>query len=262
MVLIVAIVALVAGAGINLLADVLPARRKPTRPRCRHCTASRPWPAWIAIVSIFVGGDRCAYCASGLGVRPVAVELTSVGLGVWLFLRDPDPIVFLPALLVGLTFVLIAVIDIEHRLILRVVVAPAAVLFLAIGSLQATRGPVKTALGGIAGFAILWLMYLLGILLSRWIARRRGQALEEVAFGFGDVMLGGLIGLVVGWPGILVAVVLGVLAAGIFSLGVLGVKLVQRRYTPYMPIPYGPFLLIGASVVYFGGRAALVRLMA
>jgi prepilin signal peptidase PulO-like enzyme (type II secretory pathway) len=108
---------------------------------------------------------------------------------------------------------------------------------------------------------ILWLMYLLGILISRWIARRRGQALEEVAFGFGDVMLGGLIGLVVGWPGILIAVILGVLAAGIFSLGFLGVMLLQRRYTPYMPIPYGPFLLVGASVVYFGGRTALASFL-
>src|SRR3990172_2869136 len=62
------------------------------------------------------------------------------------------------------------------------------------------RGPVKVLLGGAAGFLILWLMYLLGLAFSRWMSRRRGTPLEEVAFGFGDVMLGGLIGLVVGRP--------------------------------------------------------------
>ncbi|HSR49114.1 MAG TPA: A24 family peptidase [Anaerolineales bacterium] len=261
MVLILGILALAAGAGINILADDLPARRRLSGPHCRYCGAPRPPLGWSAIVSFFARADRCAYCASRRGFRPLIVELASVGLALWLFVRNPDPNVFIPALLVGLIFLLIAVVDIEHRLILRVVVAPAAVLFLVLGSIQPARGPLKTVLGGIAGFVILWLMYLLGILIARWIARRRGQALEEVAFGFGDVMLGGLLGLVVGWPGILIAIVLGVLAAGIFSIGYIGVMLLRRRYTPYMPIPYGPFLLIGASVVYFGGRTALERLM-
>lgn len=180
---------------------------------------------------------------------------------MWLVLRWPDPFVYLPGLLVGLVFLLVAVIDIEHRLILRVVVIPAALVLGGISALQPMRGPTKTVLGGLAGFGIVWAMYLLGVAFSRWVGRRRGAPLDEVAFGFGDVMLGGLIGLVVGWPGVIVAIVTGVLLAGVFSIGYLLVMLIRRRYHAFMAIPYGPFLLLGASLVYFGGRTALEALV-
>lgn len=261
MLFIVALLGLSAGVGINLLADALPAHRRPSRPRCAHCGAPRPLRAWVALVSVLTAGQTCPFCARGRGGRPIVVEAASIGLSLWLFDRYPDPLVFLPAIFVGLVFLLIAVIDIEHRLILRIVVLPAAVVMVIVGSIQPGRGPLKTLLGGLAGFVLLWLMYLLGVLVARWISRRRGAALEEVAFGFGDVLLGGLIGIIVGWPGVIVAVVLGVLAAGAFSLVFLAVMLLRRRYTPYTPIPYGPFLLLGASVVYFGGRTALERIL-
>ena len=156
---------------------------------------------------------------------------------------------------------MIAVIDIEHRLILRIVAVPAAVLLGVIGALQPTRGSVKVLLGGAAGFLILWVMYLLGLAFSRWIARRRGAPLEEIAFGFGDVMLGGLIGLVVGWPGVIIAVMTGVLLAGVFSLGYIAFMVLRRKYSSFTPIPYGPFLLAGACLVYYGGRTALETLI-
>jgi prepilin signal peptidase PulO-like enzyme (type II secretory pathway) len=126
--------------------------------------------------------------------------------------------------------------------------------------LDPARGAVKTLLGGLAGFLILWVMYLLGLLFSRWMARRRGGPLDEVAFGFGDVMLGGLIGLVVGWPGIVIAVLVGILLAGAFSLGYLLLMALFRRYAAFTAIPYGPFLLLGACLVYYGGRTAFEAL--
>src|SRR3972149_3035578 len=193
--------------------------------------------------------------------RPWVIELVSAALAVWLVRRDPILVAFLPGLLGGLVFLLIAAIDIEHRLILRVVAVPSAVVLGVIGALQPPRGPVKVLLGGAAGFLILWLMYLLGLAFSRWMSRRRGTPLEEVAFGFGDVMLGGLIGLVVGWPGVIIAVLTGVLLAGAFSLIYLVVLFLRRRYSAFTAIPYGPFLLLGACLVYYGGRTALEALI-
>jgi leader peptidase (prepilin peptidase)/N-methyltransferase len=216
---------------------------------------------WLALLGSLSGRDRCEYCGAGRGLRPPVVEVLFIVFGLWLFARSPSWPVFFPGLLVGWVFLLIAVIDIEHRLILQAVILPAGVVLALIGIVQPGRGASKTLLGGVAGFLILWGMYGLGILISRWLARRRGAPLDDVAFGFGDVMLGALIGLVVGWPGVIVAVIIGVLAAGVFSLAYVGVLLLRRRYAPYMAIPYGPFLLIGASVVYFGGRTALEALL-
>jgi leader peptidase (prepilin peptidase)/N-methyltransferase len=208
-----------------------------------------------------LSGPRCRYCGAPRGARPWVIELASAAFAVWLYRRDPSWAVFLPGLLVGLIFLLITVIDVEHRLILRVVAIPAAVVLGVIGALQPNRGPLKVLLGGLAGLTILWLMYLLGLAFSRWMARRRGTSLEEVAFGFGDVMLGGLIGLVVGWPGVVIAVVTGVLLAGAYSLAYVIFMSLRRRYSFFTAIPYGPFLMLGACLVYYGGRTALETLM-
>lgn len=248
------------GGGVNWLADSLPVHRRPDRPRCPHCDAPRRTTAWLGLIDA-LSGSRCRYCAARRGARPWVIELASAALAVWLVRRDPILAAFLPGLLVGLVFLLIAVIDIEHRLILRVVAVPSAVVLGVIGALQPARGPVKVLLGGAAGFLILWLMYLLGLAFSRWMSRRRGTPLEEVAFGFGDVILGGLIGLVVGWPGVIIAVLTGVLLAGAFSLVYLVVLFLRRRYSAFTAIPYGPFLLLGACLVYYGGRTALETLI-
>jgi leader peptidase (prepilin peptidase)/N-methyltransferase len=248
------------GVVVNWLADSLPAHRRPARPRCPRCGAPRRVAAWSGVIGALAGG-RCDSCGARRGARPWVLELFSAAFAVWLYQRDSTPGVFWPGLLVGLVFLLIGVIDLEHRLILRVVVLPSAVVLGAIGCLQPNRGPLKVVLGGLAGLVILWLMYLLGLAFSRWMARRRGASVEEVAFGFGDVMLGGLIGLVVGWPGVIIAVVCGVLFAGVFSIGYLGWMAVRRRYSAFTAIPYGPFLLLGACLVYYGGRTALEALV-
>lgn len=256
----VAAVGLLGGAAVNWLADSLPVFRRPVRPRCPHCGAPRRPRAWLGVLEA-LSGARCLFCGTSRGARPWVVELLSAAFALWLFERGPSLPVFLPGLLVGLVFLLIAVIDIEHRLILRIVAIPSAVVLGLIGALQPNRGPLKVLLGGVAGFLILWLMYLLGLAFSRWMSRRRGTPLEEVAFGFGDVMLGGLIGLVVGWPGVVIAVFTGVLLAGIFSLGYIGFMFLRGRYAVFTAIPYGPFLLLGACLVYYGGRTALEALL-
>jgi len=78
-----------------------------------------------------------------------------------------------------------------------------------------------------------------------------------VAFGFGDVTLAGVIGLAVGFPGIVVALTLGVLAGGVFSLGYLLFMIARGRYVAFTPIPYIPFLVLGALVVFIGARSGL-----
>ena len=121
-------------------------------------------------------------------------------------------------------------------------------------------GAAKSLQGGLAGAVAFFLLYLLGLLFARAVGRARGRALDEVAFGFGDVTLAGLIGLAVGWPGVVIALFFGVLAAGLFSLAYLLWMLLRGRYAAFLPIPYGPFLIAGALFILWGGRSTLERL--
>ncbi|MGD8760438.1 MAG: A24 family peptidase, partial [Anaerolineales bacterium] len=214
----IVLLGLALGSAINALADSLPYLRKPHLPRCVACGATRPPIAWLGLAALVTGSRRCRSCNAPLSWRNPLVELISIAGTVYLYSCCSPAAEFWPALAVGVVFLLIAVIDIEHRLILFVVTIPAALLFVLIGWLDPDLGLVKTLVGGVAGFAIVYVLFLLGGVFGKLISRLRGRALDEVAFGFGDVMLAGLIGLAVGWPGVIMAVFIGIAAAGIFAL--------------------------------------------
>jgi len=227
-------------------------------PRCDACGAPRPGLAWSGLLGRLSGADRCRYCGSVRRARAAWVELGLTGAFLWLQATQSTGRAFVSALVLSI-FVLFTVIDLEHRLVLHVVSLPAAATMALVGILDPARGPTKTLLGGVAGAGIVFLMYLGGIAFSKLIARWRGQELDEVAFGFGDVTLAAVVGLAAGWPGVIPAIVVGVLSAGAYSILFLLVSLFRRRYVAFTPIPYGPFLILGALTVYFGWFTAIVR---
>jgi leader peptidase (prepilin peptidase)/N-methyltransferase len=153
---------------------------------------------------------------------------------------------------------LVIVIDIEHKLILHPVSIVGGILGLFVGvSLHGLRA---TLLGGLAGFLIMLLLYFFGHLIMGWVSKRRGYDLQEEALGFGDVNLGGVIGLILGWPGIIIGLILAVLLAGFFSLLYLLMKLLTKKYKPDLAIPYGPFLSISAILLIFF-RDVILRIL-
>jgi leader peptidase (prepilin peptidase)/N-methyltransferase len=247
------------GILVNFLADCLPRYRTLRRFHCASCTAPRPPWAWSGIIAWLTNHRRCGYCGMSLSKRAPLVELVLLTGAILIALRDGGLSSLFPDLFVLFVFALITVIDIEHRLILHVVSGPAALVIGLMRSLDSNQGPTKTLLGGLAGFGSFLLLYFLGQLFAIGMSKLRGSEIEEVAFGFGDVTLAGLIGLTVGWTGVIVALVLGVLLAGVFSLLFIIARLFRRRYTPFMPIPYGPFLILGAMLVYYGIFQAIVQ---
>lgn len=155
----------------------------------------------------------------------------------------------------GSVFLLVLVTDIEHRLIQHAVMLPAILLALLGAFLDpAFDSPRRALLGAVIGLLATLVLYVAGALFGWWMGRKRGRPLREAAFGFGDVTLTTFIGLVVGAPEVLFALLIGVLSAGLFSAGYLLVRgLLQRRYTLFTAIPYGPFLILGgATMLYWG----------
>jgi prepilin signal peptidase PulO-like enzyme (type II secretory pathway) len=260
MIVAAAILGLACGFFVNLLADNLPHRQPIQSPHCLTCGAPLEPASWIAIIAFLRFKRRCLYCGTQRAWRDVVVELSLIVITLWLYTRDPTPGVFWPALLIATIFTLIVVIDVEHRLILHVISVPSGLLILAINSFDPSRGFIKSLAGGGAGFVFVLCLYLLGGVFGRHIARVREDGEDEVAFGFGDVVLGAMLGLTVGWPGIILALIFAIFAGGIFSLFYMLVMTLRDRYNAFEPIPYGPFLIFGASLVYFF-REAIVRFM-
>ncbi len=258
MIVAIAILGLFSAALVNLLADNLPRRQGIRPPHCLACGAPRAAGAWLGSLAFLRMRRRCPYCGTPRSCRDFLVEVALVSIAIWLYVRDPSASVFWSALIIAVIFALIVVIDIEHRLILHVVSIPSGLIILFINSLDPSRGFLKSLVGGGAGLLFVFCMFLFGGLFGRYIARVREDANDEVAFGFGDVMLGTMLGLTVGWPGIVLALIFAIFAGGIFSLFYMLFMTLRDRYSAFQPIPYGPFLIFGASVVYFF-RESIIR---
>jgi leader peptidase (prepilin peptidase) / N-methyltransferase len=77
--------------------------------------------------------------------------------------------------------------------------------------------------------------------------------LRPADLGLGDVKLAGVLGLVLGWQGwgfVVVGAFLGFLFGGLTGVGLMLVRRAGRR----SPIPFGPFMLLGALVAVAWGR--------
>jgi leader peptidase (prepilin peptidase)/N-methyltransferase len=120
-------------------------------------------------------------------------------------------------------------------------------------------GLLTSVLGGVAGFAIMFLFYKLGEVVARYRTRKMraaGQAEDdEEALGGGDVYLSGVLGLMLGWPNVILGITAGALVGGVVGLLAVIAYLIQRRYAENSLmtfIPYGPSLVLGAFyILYF-----------
>jgi prepilin signal peptidase PulO-like enzyme (type II secretory pathway) len=142
---------------------------------------------------------------------------------------------------------LVTVIDIEHRLIMHVTSLAGVVIGLGIG--VHLHGLPLTLLGGAVGYIVMLSLYLLGTLYVRYMSRHRGAPISEEALGYGDVNLSAIAGLLLGWPGIAVGLLVTILAGGVVSLAVVLLMLLRHKYRPFMAIPYGPFLVLSIAVL-------------
>lgn len=252
------------GIVVNALADALPGGEPIRGPRCAACGRVHSLPSSVsALVAWWAWRGQCEGCGRPRPARGWVVEASlALGFGgLWLWANSEaaraqlavvaPADVFAAAAAAFSMLALITVIDVEHRLILWRTVWPAAMLFALIG--VGLRGWERTLLGGVVGYGVVWVLYLFGFVFSAAVARWRGHPLDEIAFGGGDVNLAGLIGLLVGWSGIVLALFITVFAGGFYALAFLVVQAARRRYNPYTAIPYGPFFVLGGGVVYLFG---------
>lgn len=247
-----------AGLFINYAADVLPRLRQFGQPTCHNCEHPYTWADYLML-------RRCRSCSSSRNLRTIVVQILTAVLFVYFAMNPPRALNLTLALVVITYFGVLVVIDLEHRLILFSTSLFGMALGLVVGTIiytQAIKLPLlpalgSTLLGGVIGFAVMFLFYQIGRVFSRYRSRRL-QSVEqeddgEEALGGGDVYLAAVLGLMLGSRFILAALVYGILIGGIAGLVLLAIfQLNVARRQPLMTfIPYGPFLIAGAFYVLF-----------
>lgn len=209
---------------------------------CPACQAAiRPWDN-IPILSFLLLRGRCRACGSPIAWRyPLVESLTGILFASTVSRHGVTPLAltllaFLSALVV------IAFIDLDHQIIPNAITMPGIPLGLLVGVLLGEPSVLDRVIGTLAGAGFLYLVLFFGSALY-------GQE----AMGEGDLNLIALVGAFLGWRGVVITILVGCLAGSVAGLTLISLRRLQRRE----PIPFGPFLALGAIVAVFWGEQAV-----
>jgi len=242
------------GSFLNVCIDRLPAGRSLVYPpsRCDACQHRLALKDLIPVFSYLWLRHRCRYCRAAIRRRVFWVEAGSGLMFAFLFWHYGLSIELAVTAFYCCLFIVLGVIDIEHKLILNRITCPAAavsLIILAIDSFLSGPGLLGSriylpepsilsgVIGGGIGFALLFIIALVF----------RG------GMGWGDVKMAGLIGLITGFPLVFVSLFLGIVLGGLLAGVLLLLKIKKRRE----PIPFGPMLSLGAITTLLWGSDIL-----
>lgn len=231
---------LAVGSFLNVCIDRLPRGKSLIRPPsyCDVCQHNLRPLDLIPLLSYLYLRGRCHYCGASIPYRLPLVEGIT-GLIFLLLWNHYGLSIELPlAMLFASLFIVIVVIDIERHLVLNRVVYPAIALAFLVPILMPGYEILPAVIGGAIGFGILMPL----------------AFFFPSAMGMGDVKLATLIGLLVGFPQVFVAVLTGFVIGGVVA-GILLVAKLKRRKDP---VPLAPFLTAGLITTVFYGEEMLI----
>jgi len=224
-----------------------------TRSHCARCGQVLAWYDLIPLASFLWLNGRCRYCGKKISWQYPLVELATGLLVVFIFNFQFPILQFLTenlfvvgcSLYVLCSLVVIFVYDLHHYIIPDVILFPAIIVtvlwrgfesLLLSGGINEIISHFSLYFFSALGAAIFFLVIIL-------ITRGKGM-------GLGDAKLAFLMGLLLGWPGILWALFLAFFAGAAVGIGLvfLGKKNMKSQ------IPFGPFLIGGTMILLFFGR--------
>ncbi len=225
---------------------------------CPACAAAIRWYDNIPILSYFLLRGRCRACKAEFSARYLLVEGATALLFAAVFRLQvvvlhpfdaPSWQLYRFAVMAAFVWVLvvIAFIDLDHKLILNRITYPAIPIFYAL----ATALPERTWKDGLIGAAVGYGVIRLVADGYHLITRRRG-------LGYGDGKLLAIVGAYLGWQSVLVTLFLGSIIGSV--LGGLWLVVARARGKKqedgdvplrHVEIPFGPFLATAALVYAF-----------
>jgi leader peptidase (prepilin peptidase)/N-methyltransferase len=242
------------GSFLNVCIDRIPAGKSLLNPpsHCDACGHRLGVKDLIPVFSYLWLRRHCRYCRATIPWRLLWVEIGSGLLLAFVYWRYGLSVDFVITAGYCYLFIVLMVIDLEHKLILNKIVYPAMIVALLISILLPLNGillpqsrivslPWPQAVDGVIGGAIGFLFLLIPALIYRG------------GMGWGDVKMAGLIGLVTGFLLVFVAMLMGVILGGLVA----GILLVLRKKKRKEPIPFGPFLAVATIVALLWGNNIL-----
>lgn len=209
-----------------------------SRSRCDHCNAELSWYDLVPLVSFGILRGKCRKCRKNISALYPFVELLTAASFCLIYWRWGFSYEALLLVVIFSTMIITLGYDAIHMQIVDQVVWAGIVLTLVLDWLV-SDGQYIAALKTYGYGALIGLGLPLVLVVpskAKWM-------------GEGDILLGLLIGLLIGFPNILVALVIALFTGSIIGL----VQVMTKRKTIKDPVAFGPFMIIGAMIAYFAG---------
>jgi leader peptidase (prepilin peptidase)/N-methyltransferase len=235
----VTVLGLIIGSFLNVCIHRLPRRESVVFPgsRCPHCETSIPFYDNLPLVSFLILRGRCRSCGGGISWQYPLVEFLN-GIGyLFLFLKfGPTPKALLYAALFS-TLLVISFIDLHHQIIPDRLTLPGMGVGLIASSFVLPTGLINALLGLLLGGGLFYLV----------------AVISRGGMGGGDIKLLAMIGAFLGWMDVLLIILVASFFGSLTGLSLMVFKGKNRKY----PVPFGPFLALGALVALFFDRELL-----
>lgn len=237
------LIGLVTGSFLLVLAYRIPKGESfiAGRSRCDHCKKQLLWYELIPVVSFVLQKGRCRNCNNRIPSSYFFGELlTGICFALLAFRLDPNSqvinlrlsLIFLYDLFIISSLIVIFFADLYYGIIPDKITVPAigiSLLFLFIIKPDGQMGFLLSAVGGALFFILI-------------IAATRGKGM-----GVGDVKLVFLMGLFLGFPGIIFSLYLAFLTGAVVSL----ILVIWGKKNIKSAVPFGPFLSLATLTAFF-----------
>ncbi len=188
----------------------------------------------IPVLSFLMLKARCRYCKKSISWQYPMVEVSTGILFCLLYLIFGWSLAFGFYLILTSFLIIIFVYDLKYHLILDKVSIPAIILAIIFG-LFLKISPWDMVFGVLIGAGFFFLQFLVSK--GKWI-------------GGGDIRLGVLMGIMLGWQKVLLALFLAYFVGAVFSI----VLIAMKRKKLKSHLPFGTFLTIGTFTALLWGQ--------
>lgn len=217
-----------------------------TRSHCPHCKKNLPWYDLIPFFSYILLAGKCRECKKVISLQYPIVEIVTAILFVLIYQKFGFSLESLFLLIIFSTLIVIAAYDILHSKIPDV--CSYIAIFFAIGFIV-----YKLLQNQDLGNTSVWLSYAYGLAIGLGFFGLLVIVSREKWMGAGDAILGAFMGILLGYPNIIVALFLAFILGSLTSLLLIAVK--KKNFKD--AIPFGPFLVGATIIAFFWGQEVL-----
>jgi leader peptidase (prepilin peptidase)/N-methyltransferase len=231
------------GSFLNAVIYRLPLGESVLRPsQCPACDHAIRWYHNLPLVGWLWLRGRCPDCGARISVRYPLVELAGGLLLAAAIARWGITVSAASATVFGYTMIVLALIDVDHRILPNVITIPGAFVGLAFSFFDPRIHWIDSVIGGFLGGGLLY-----------FVAWAYLKARGREGMGMGDVKMMLLVGAFLGWRGALETIFIGSLIGSV--VGIVLIRLTRKDWE--YALPFGTFLAGAAVIVDFYGPEIL-----